>query len=126
ETLQFSAASPERIDLLRGAVHAAGVLARDGHEEMLATIADAALQSDGAARDTLTLGLGTVILRDPEAALALYQARAQAPEIARLYLDAFDMLAEDFDKEQFGAAIRRTLWGSPDGSATRQAATALL
>jgi hypothetical protein len=126
DTLRFAATAPDRLDLLRGAVHAAGVLARSGHAEMFETMVDAALKSNGAARDTLTLGIGTVILRNPEQALDLYEARAQAPEIGELYLDAFDMLAEEFDKEQFGAAIRRVLWTSPEGSPRRQSASALL
>lgn len=126
DTLRFAATAPDRLDLLRGSVHAAGVLARSGHAGIFETMVDAALRSDGAARDTLTLGVGTVILRNPDVALELYEARQLAPEIGALYLDAFDMLAEEFDKEQFGAAIRRLLWTSPEGSPRRQSASALL
>jgi hypothetical protein len=127
ETLTFAAAGPAQGPLLRGAVHAAATLARAGHRDMLELIVDTALPAaDGAVRDSLTLGLGTVILREPLAALELYETRGQDPALAQLYRDAFDMLAEDFEKEQFGAAVRRVLWTSPEGSPRRNAAASLL
>jgi hypothetical protein len=36
-----------------------------------------------------------------------------------LLAEGFDMLEEDFDKEQFFALARKTYWSAPDGSPTR-------
>jgi hypothetical protein len=125
ETLQFAAASDQHLALLRGAVHAAGVLAGAGHEAAFDAMVDAALVAGGAARDALTLGVGSVILREPLLALRVFEARQQAPAVAELFRDGFDMLAEDFDKEQFGAEVRRAV-AAPDGAARRQVAASLL
>lgn len=126
DTLRFAAASDAQLPILRGAVYAAGVLAGAGHDEVSVAMIDAALASNGGARDTLTLGVGTVILRDPIAALDIYQAREQSAAVAELFRDAFDMLSEDFAEEQFGTAIRREFWASPEGAARRESAASLL
>jgi hypothetical protein len=126
ETLQFAGASDEQLPLLRGAVHAAGVLGAAGHGEAFDALIDTALIASGGARDTLTLGVGNVILKQPLLALRVFEARQQPAVIGALFRDAFDMLSEDFDEEQFGAEVRRALWTAPDGSARRQAAASLL
>ena len=40
--------------------------------------------------------------------------------------DAFDMLEEDFEEERFFAEVRRVFWASPEGSAERRIAQAVL
>jgi hypothetical protein len=125
ETLKFAAAGDQHLPLLRGAVHAAGVLASAGHADALDALVDAALAANGAARDAITLGVGTVILSEPMLALRVFEARQQSATVAELFRDGFDMLAEDFDEEQFGAEVRRAL-ASPEGAARRQLAASLL
>ena len=126
ETLRFAGASDQQLPLLRGAVHAAGVLGGAGHGEAFDALIDAALAASGGARDALTLGVGTVILKQPLLALRVFEARQQPAAVGVLFRDAFDMLSEDFDEEQFGAEVRRALWTAPEGSARRQAAASLL
>lgn len=126
ETLRFAAAADRQLPLLRGAVHAAGILAGAGHEAAFDAMIDAALSADGAVRDTITLGVGNVILEHPLLALQLFEARKEPAAVAGVFRDAFDMLAEDFDKEQFGAEVRRQLQTAPEGAARRQAAASLL
>jgi hypothetical protein len=126
ETVRFAAASDGQLPLLRGAVHAAGVLAGAGHNAAFDAMVDAALAADGAVRDTITLGVGNVILDQPLLALQLFEARKEPAAVAGVFRDAFDMLAEDFDKEQFGAEVRRLLQTAPEGAARRQAAASLL
>lgn len=126
DTLRFAASSDRQLPLLRGAVHAAGVLTAAGHREVFAALIEAALASTGAARDAVTLGIGSAILRQPQLALEVFEERKQSPELAALFQDGFDMLSEDFDEEQFGAEVRRALWAAPDGSVRRQAAASLL
>jgi HEAT repeat protein len=107
-------------------VHAAGVLAGAGHGEAFEALIDAAMAAEGAARDAVTLGVGNVILRQPLLALRVFETRQQPAAVAELFRDGFDMLSEDFDKEQFGAEVRRTLWATPEGAVRRQAAASLL
>jgi hypothetical protein len=126
DTLRFGAASDAQLPMLRGAVYAAAVLAGAGHADVFSAMIDAALASNGGARDTLTLGVGTVILRQPQVALDVYEARQQAREVAELFRDAFDMFSEDFDEERFGAAVRREFWTAAEGAPRRQAAASLL
>jgi HEAT repeat protein len=125
ETLRFAAAA-NQLPLLRGAVHALGVLALAGHQTAVDSLLDAALASSGVAQDAIVLGLGTVILRQPSLALSAFEARQQAPAVAELFRDAFDMLSEDFVEEQFGAEMRRALWEAPEDSPRRRAAQVLL
>lgn len=126
DTLRFAASSDRQLPILRGAVHAAGVLASAGHVEAFDALIDTALASTGAARDAMTLGVGTAILRQPLVALEVFDARKQAADVAALFQDGFDMLSEDFDEEQFGAEVRRAFWAAADGSPRRQAAASLL
>ncbi|ODS59071.1 MAG: hypothetical protein ABS36_02680 [Acidobacteria bacterium SCN 69-37] len=126
ETLRFAVSSDRQIPLLRGAVHAAGVLASAGHTEAFEAVIDTALASTGAVRDALTLGLGSIVLRQPALALQTFEARRQAPDVAALFQDSFDMLSEDFDEEQLGADVRRAFWAAAEGSARRTAAASLL
>lgn len=126
DTLRFAAATDQHMPLLRGAVHATGVLALAGHPEAFTALVDTALASTDAARDAMTLGIGTVILRQPPMALDLFEARGRSEAVGGLFRDAFDMLSEDFDEEWFGTTVRRALAGAPDGSARRQAAASLL
>lgn len=126
ETLRFAATNDGQLPLLRGAVHASGVLAGAGHAEAFDALVDAALAADGAVRDTITLGVGNVILGRPLLAVQLFEARKEPAAVAALFRDAFDMLAEDFEKEQFGAEVRRVLQTAPEGAAQRQAAASLL
>ncbi len=126
DTLRFAASSDRQLPILRGAVHAAGVLASAGHVEAFNALIDAALASTGAARDAITLGVGSAILRQPLVALDVFEARKQAADVAALFRDGFDMLSEDFDEEQFGAAVRRAFWAAADQSPRKQAAASLL
>ena len=126
DTLRFAAATDQHMPLLRGAVHATGVLALAGHREAFTALVDAALASKDAARDAMTLGVGTVILRQPPMALELFEARGRSEAVAGLFRDGFDMLSEDFDEEWFGITVRRSLDGTPEGSTKRQAAASLL
>lgn len=126
DTLRFAASSDRLLPLLRGAVHAAGVLTAAGHPQAFTALIDTALASTGAARDAVTLGVGSTILRQPQLALEVFEARKQAPELAALFQDGFDMLSEDFEEEQFGAGLRRALWAAAEGSPRRQAAASLL
>jgi len=126
DTLRYASAAEGQTALLRGAVHAAAMLARGGHGDAFDALVDAALTARDAARDAVILGVGLVILRQPTMALDEFEQRQQPEGLAALYRDAFDMLSEDFDEESFGVTIRRAFSAAPEGSVTRTAAASLL
>lgn len=127
DTARFAAASPDQLALLQGAAIALGALAQAGHDTAFDAMIDLALStSDPAARDELTLSVGTVVLRRPTLALTTFESRQQSQAVAELFRDAFDMLSEDFEEERFGSEVRRALWASPAGSPRREAAQKLL
>jgi hypothetical protein len=128
ETLRFAVAQEEHQPLLRGAVHALGLLAIEGRLPALELLADAGLSAPDRARAPIALGLGTVALRSPEAVLEVLTARPDGRRrpLVELLLEGFDMLSEDFEEERFYAAIRRAYWEAPAGSARRSAAEMLI
>lgn len=127
DTARFAAGTPDQAALLQSAANALGVLAQAGHDQAFDAMIDLALStSETAAREELTLSIGTVVLRRPTLALTTFESRQQNPAVAELFRDAFDMLSEDFEEERFGSEVRRALWASPAGSPRREAAQKLL
>ena len=126
ESLRFAAAREEYQPLLRGAVHAAGVLALAGQQPMLALMVDTGIAARDPARAAIALGIGSVALRRPLAILDLLQDRADSSAVLALLQEAFDMLAEEFLEERFFVQVRQAHWDAPAGSPRRQAAAALI
>ena len=128
DTLRFTIVNEEHQPLLRGAVHALGVLATAGRVEALEVLLSAVQTAPERARAPVALGVGTVALRRPDLVLDAVTAAepTRADRIADLLLEGFDMLSEDFEEERFYAAIRREYWTAPDGSARRQASELLI
>jgi hypothetical protein len=124
-TLTFAAGEQRYQPLLRGAVHALAMLAIAGHEQALATLFDVGTRSQESARAPIALGVGLVALRDPARLLTVLDGRADRASAAELVRDAFDMLSEDFDEEQFAVFVRTAFAQSPEAS-TRHATAGLL
>ena len=127
DTLSFAARNPEYQPLLRGVVHAHAMLALRGRASAFDDLltAGAASQSDQQ-RSPIALGVGLVALKKPDLVLQAIEA-AKSPEAAvGLLQDAFDMLAEDFEEEQFFVFMRRAYWAAPEGSPRRRAAEILI
>lgn len=125
-TLGAAAANPEYQPLLRGAVHAAAVLALHGRADVLDRLLDVGVSSADPARAAIALGVGRVALRQPLLLLDGFEARADRAGGLSLLLDAFDMLSEDFEEEQFFVALRAAYWDAPDGSPRRETARAII
>jgi hypothetical protein len=58
--------------------------------------------------------------------LAALEGRSDLDAAIELFVDAFDMLAEDFEEERFYVAVRRAYWAAPVGSARRKMTEALI
>jgi HEAT repeat protein len=69
-------------------------------------------------RAPIALGVATIALRNSTFAFALLE-KAPSKEAITLLGEGFDMLEEDFEKEQFFALARKTYWNAPEGSPTR-------
>ena len=77
-------------------------------------------------RAPIALALGTVALRNAPLVLKLLERDAVRDRAIELLREAFDMLEEDFDEEQFFATVRRAYWQAPAGSPARRVADTLI
>ncbi len=126
ESLRFAAATPGYQALLRGAVHAATVLAVGGRDEALNDLIDAGVKAADPVRAAVALGVGTAALRRPRVLLTVLERRSDSRDAMLLIREAFDMLSEDFEEERFYVQIRRAHWEAPPDSPRRRAAAALI
>jgi len=114
--------------LLRGVVHGLEMLAERGSERALSALLTTGAKIQDPYRAPVALGVGEIALRNPG---LLLRVIANGPRDNRngaidLLQDAFDMLSEDFEEEQFFIETRRALLAAPPGSSTRAVAEALI
>jgi HEAT repeat protein len=126
QALEYGLKDPDGLPLLRGAVHALGMLAIGGRTWALNALLDTGSTAPDQAREAVALGLGLVALRRPVVTLDVLAARSDPANAAELVLEAFDMLSEDFEEERFYVEIRNAFWSSPEGSPRRRAAERLI
>jgi hypothetical protein len=67
-----------------------------------------------------------VALRNAPIVLKLLEKETIREPAIELLREAFDMLEEDFDEEQFFATVRRAYWQAPAGSPARVVADTLI
>lgn len=127
DTLAFAARNEGHQALLRGAVHAQGMLALHGIKGGVGALLDAGVSAKSeSVRAPVALGLGLVALKKPELILDALEARADVDAAIDLLADAFEMLAEDYEEERFFVVVRRAYWAAPEESARRRVADALI
>ena len=126
QALEYGLKDPDGLPLLRGVVHALGMLAVGGRTWALNALLDTGSIAPDPAREAVALGLGLVVLRRPQIALDVLAARSDLANAAELVLEAFDMLSEDFEEERFYVEIRNAFWSAPEGSPRRRAAERLI
>lgn len=126
DTMRFALANIGFQDLLRASARALGVLAVSGREDAAVALIETGIPARDPGRAPIALTLGTVALRNTTLLVKLLGTRDDLREAALLLRDAFDMLEEDFEEERFFAAVRRTYWQAPEGSASRKVADALI
>mgnify|MGYP001296145246 CR=1 FL=1 len=107
DALEFAASRDDAQALLRGAVHALGLLASSGHDDALSMLLVRAAGAQESVRAPIALSVGMVALRQPETLLRVLDGATDRSSAIELVRDAFDMLAEDFEEERFYATVRR-------------------
>jgi hypothetical protein len=126
KALEFGLKDPDGLPILRGVVHALGMLAMSGRTWAFNALIDAGNAAQDQLREAAALGLGLVVLRRPQPALDVLAARTDLANTTELLLESFDMLSEDFEEERFYVEIRNAFWSAPEGSARRRAAERLI
>jgi len=118
DTLKASGEKGQAQDVVRAAVTGLAALALAGR----ASAAEALLAVGGHAPDPvrapIALAMATIAMRNTPLAFALLQKTPSKDALA-LVAEGFDMLEEDFEKEQFFALARKTYWDAAEGSPTR-------
>jgi HEAT repeat protein len=122
ETLTFADRNLGFQELLRSAAAGLGALAiTAGREDALAALFTIGIPArDDTTRAPVALALGAVALRNTPLMLSALGTHPDRARAIGLVAEGFDMLEEDLDKETFFATVRRTYWGAPEGSDTRQ------
>ena len=126
ETLRFAEKNPGFQELMRGTAAGLGALGVRGNIDAVNVLLEVGIPSQDPARAPIALAVATVAIRNPSFMLGFlekYPARDGAIDVLR---DGFDMLEEDFEEEQFFAAVRRGYWSARDGSPARSVAEALI
>ena len=126
ESLRFAIANLGFQELLRSSASALSVLAVAGREDAARELVEQGAPTRDPTRAPIALALGTVALRKAPVILKLLETEAVRDPAIELLREAFDMLEEDFDEEQFFAVVRRAYWQAPAGSPARVVADALI
>ena len=126
DTMTFAAANIGFQDLLRASSRALGVLAAAGRPGAADALLAEGIPARDPARSPIALAFGTAALRNTALVVKLLAARPDVKPAALLLRDAFDMLEEDYEEEQFFGVVRHTYWQAPQGSPDRRVADALI
>ena len=126
DSLRFAIANLGFQELLRSSASALSVLAVAGREDAARELVEQGAPTRDPIRAPIALALGTVALRNAPLLLKLLEREAVRDPAIELLHEAFDMLEEDFDEEQFFATVRRAYWQAPAGSPARVVADALI
>jgi HEAT repeat protein len=120
KTLTYADTYPGYQELLRGAAAGLGNIARQGNTEALRILFDVGIPSQDPVRAPVTLAIGLVALRNTPLMLKTLEARPDQEGAVGIVAEAFDMLEEDLEEEQFFVAVRKAYWAAADGSPTRK------
>jgi hypothetical protein len=126
DSLRFAIANLGFQELLRSSASALSVLAVAGREDAARELVEQGAPTRDPFRAPIALALGTLALRNAPAVLKLLEREAVREPAIELLREAFDMLEEDFDEEQFFATVRRAYWQAPAGSPARGVADMLV
>lgn len=126
DTLRFADRNPGFQALLRNTVAGIVALANSGNAQVLSALFDVGIPSQDPPRAPMAIGVATVALRNTPLIQSFLQGYGDRDGAIALIAEGFDILEEDYEEERFFAAVRRTYWEAPDGSASRRVAQALI
>ena len=126
DTLKFATANPGYQELLRATANGLAAVAVPGNQDAAAALFERGGPSRDPERAAIALALGTVALRNTPLTLKVLQQQTPADPAIELLREAFDMLEEDLEEEQFFVTVRRAYWATADGSPARKVAAALI
>ena len=126
ETLKFAIGNPGYQELLRAAAGGLSALAVAGNQEAAALLFERGAPTRDPERAAIALALGTLALRNTPVTLQVLEKQKPLEPGMELLREAFDMLEEDLEEEQFFVTVRRAYWAAPAGSQARRIADALI
>jgi hypothetical protein len=126
--LVAAASSDEgRPSTIRGALDALEAVAQNRNQSALTALITLAMKHS-ALRERVVVSVASVALRQPD--WVVEQIGAADPStretVITMLKDGFDSLDEDFNEEQFFAAVRAGYWRAADGSEDRSLAATLI
>ena len=126
ETLKFALSNPGYQELLRATANGLAALAVAGNQEAAAALFERGGPSRDPERAAIALALGTIAIRNPSLTIKVLEQQAQLDPAIELLREAFDMLEEDLEEEQFFVTVRRAYWAAAAASPARKVAGALI
>jgi HEAT repeat protein len=119
DTLRFAERNAGFQELLRNTVTALVALANSGNQQAVTALCEVGIPSADPPRAPMALGLATVAIRNTPLMLSFLEGYASRDAAIDLIAEGFDMLEEDYEEENFFAAVRRGYWLAAEASATR-------
>jgi len=126
DTLKFALANPGYQELLRATASGLAAVAVAGNQEAAAALFERGGPTRDPERAAMALALGTIAIRNTPVTMKVLEQQAQLDPAIDLLREAFDMLEEDLEEEQFFVAVRRAYWAAAAGSPARKVAAALI
>jgi HEAT repeat protein len=126
ETLKFALSTPGYQELLRATANGLAALAVAGNQEAAAALFERGGPTRDPERAAIALALGTIAIRNPALTIKVLEQQAQLDPAIELLREAFDMLEEDLEEEQFFVTVRRAYWAAAAASPARKVAGALI
>jgi hypothetical protein len=123
----ITAASDTRTSTVRGAIDGLEAIAQNRNETALSGLYK--LSSQGAdMRERVAVAIASVALRQPDWIVEWLNMTDDATRasVITMLKDGFDSLEEDFDEEQFFAAVRAGYWRAAEGAPARALASTLI
>ena len=125
-TLRFAQHHGGFQPLLRATVRSLAAVGVRGNADALRMLLAVGVPAHDAARPPIALAVAAIALRNTPFMLASLAKDPDRAGAIALLADGFDMLEDDFEKEQFFVTVRHDYWSAPAGSATRRLMVTLI
>ena len=126
DTLKFALSNPGYQELLRATASGLAAVAVAGNQEAAAALFERGGPTRDPERAAIALALGTIAIRNTPLTIKVLEQQTQLDPAIELLREAFDMLEEDLEEEQFFVTVRRAYWAAAAGSPARKVAGALI